>query len=499
MTPAIPASQLVNVIPGVLAAGGNPLSLNGLFLTETESVPVGTVQSFPSYEAVADFFGAASREAEMAAIYFAGFDTSTAKPSAILFAQYNTAAVGAYLRSGSFESVTLSQLQALSGVLTLTIDGTPETTGNIDLSGATSFSNAASLIQTALDAVSVGTTCTYDSQLNAFVIVSPTTGPTSTITFATGTLSTGLKVTEAAGAVLSQGAAIAVPATFMAAVLGQTQNWATFLTVEEYTDDVKLAFAAWVQTTNRRFAFIGWDSSAAPGAGAAPSSFGAQCVTLDYDGIFPIYDPTEGDKGAFVAGVVASIDFAATNGRITLAFKGQAGLVADVTDATVYANFLANGYNVYARFATSNDQFTNLQPGSTPGEWRWFDSYVNQIWLNASFQLAYMSFLTQINSNPYNQEGYNNIRVVAQDVVNSGLNNGVIRAGVTLSGTQRAAINSAVGSNNAAGVVERFGWLLDIKDASPIVRAARGSPPITFWYTDGGSLQKIEQSSIEVQ
>jgi hypothetical protein len=499
MTPAIPASLIVNVIPGVLTAGGNPLSLNGLFLTEDINVPIGTVVSFPTAEAVADFFGPSTREAAMASIYFNGFDTKTSAPSAILFAQFNTVAVAAYLRSGSFEGVTLAQLQALSGVLTLTIDGSPETTANIDLSSASSFSNAAALIQVQLNAVSAGTTCTYSSQLNAFIIKSPTTGPTSTITVATGTLSTGLKVTTATGAVTSQGAAPAVEAAFMNAVLGQTQNWATFLAVEEPDDTSKLAFAAWVQTTNQRFAFIGWDSSAAPGAGAAPSSFGAQVGTLEYNGVFPIYDPTLGDKGAFVAGVVASVDFEATNGRITLDFKGQAGLSADVTDSTVYANFVANGYNVYARFATSNDAFSFLTPGSTPGVWRWFDAYVNQIWLNAAFQLAYLSFLTQINSNPYNQEGYNNLRVVAQDVVNRGLNNGVIRAGVTLSNSQKATINTAVGANTAAGVVERFGWLLDIKDANPIVRAARGSPPITFWYTDGGSLQKIEQSSIEVQ
>src|SRR3982751_4921494 len=100
MLPSIPASQLVSVLPGVLQAGGNPLSLNGLFLTTNISVPVGTVSEFPSAEAVADFFGASTRESEMAAIYFAGFDISTTKPGNMLFAQYNTAAVAAYLRSG---------------------------------------------------------------------------------------------------------------------------------------------------------------------------------------------------------------------------------------------------------------------------------------------------------------------------------------------------------------------------------------------------------------
>src|SRR4051812_29296565 len=122
MLPSIPASQLVSVLPGVLQAGGNPLSLNGLFLTTNISVPVGTVSEFPTAQSVADFFGASSREAQMAAIYFAGFENSTAKPSNMLFAQYNTAAVAAYLRGGSQAGVTLAQLQLLNGTLTITIN-----------------------------------------------------------------------------------------------------------------------------------------------------------------------------------------------------------------------------------------------------------------------------------------------------------------------------------------------------------------------------------------
>jgi hypothetical protein len=498
MPPSIPASQLVSVLPGVLQAGGNPLSLNGLFLTTNISVPVGTVAEFPSAEAVADFFGASTREALMAAIYFDGFDISTTKPGNILFAQYNTAAVAAYLRSGSLAGMTLSQLQALSGTIIVTINGGAITTSSINLSGATSFSNAAALIQTALAAQLASTTCTFDSTLNAFIIKSPTTGAASTIGFATGTISAGLKLTSLLGAVTSQGADVAVQSTFMNAILGKTQNWASFVTVFEPVTADKILFAAWVNSTHDRFAYIAWDSSLAPAAGADPTCFGALVTAAEYDGVFPVFDPN-GDKAAFVAGTVASIDFAATNGRISFAFKRQAGLLPDVTDATVYANYLLNGYNVYARFATSNDTFTDLQPGSTPGQWRWFDSYVNNIWLNAALQLAYMNFLTSVNSVPYNQSGYNQLRVVASGPIEAALNAGVIQKGVALSASQRSTINTAVGATTAAQVVVTLGWFLDIKDADSIVRAARGSPPMVLYYADGGSIQKIELSSTEVQ
>ncbi len=500
MVAAVPAKQLVSVLPGVLAAGGNPLSLNSIFLTADASVPIDTVQAFPSAESVADFFGASSREAAMAAIYFAGFDTSTAKPSTLYFAQYNAGAVAAYLRSGSFEGVTLSQLQLVSGVLTITVDGDVFTTPTINFAAVSSFSNAAALVEAGLLAAGCYADVAFDSQLSAFVITSPTTGsPDSTITVGSGSIAAGLKVTTATGAVLSQGADAAVPATFMTAIVAATQNWATFTTVFEPITSVKLQFAAWVNSTTDRFAYVAWDSDATVIAGAAPSSFGGQAAALEYDGVIPIYETTLGDIAAFFCGAVASIDYEQTQGRITFAYKGQAGLVPSITSDVAYQNVLANSYNCYARFATANDNFTNYQPGSTPGQWLWADGYINQIWLNNELQLAYTVLLSSVNSTPYNQQGYNQLRATALDPVNAALNAGVIQPGVTLSNSQRAQINTAVGAPNAANVVQTQGWFLDIKDASPEQRAARASPPMTLYYTDGGSVQQIELSSIEVQ
>jgi len=577
MTNAIPASAIVNVLPGVLSAGGNPLSLNAIFLTDDTSIPIDTVQAFSSLADVQDWFGADSQEAAMAAVYFAGFTNAQTLPSVLYFAQFNSAAVAAYLRSGSFDGTTLAQLQALSGTLIIVINGKTVTSANINLASATSFSNAAALIQAGLQttggifsgtaslssgslgdpgdelavtAVTTGTlhvgdtvvldaagtpvtgtivsqdsgtpggigvytfsttgaktsvtatvsstaTVAYSSQLARFVVTSPATGADSTIGFATGTVATGLKFTSATGAVLSQGADTATAAGVMGGIIEAVQNWATFTTTFEPDTTGKLAFAAWVQTTHDRYAYVAWDSDITPTEGAAPASFGAQVSAAEYDGIEPIYDAT-GLIAAFICGVTGSIDFEQTQGRITFAFKGQAGLVASVTNETVFDNLKSNGYNAYCAFATANDRFVNYQPGSTPGAWKWFDTYVNQIWLNNALQLAFMTLLTQVRSIPYNQAGYNMLRATALDPINAALNAGVIQPGVTLSQSQRSQINTAVGGP-AAQVVESVGWFLDIKDASPTVRAARGSPPMTLYYTDGGSIQQIELSSIAVE
>src|ERR1019366_5793111 len=147
MLNTVPADYFVSVNPEVLAAGGTGLELIGLVLTNGTKVPIGTIQSFPSLISVGAYFGTSSQEYNSAAVYFGGFINSEQVPGAILFAQCPTVSVPAYLRGGSLASMTLAQLQALSGTISLTIDGTVKTSGSINLSAATSFSNAATLIQ----------------------------------------------------------------------------------------------------------------------------------------------------------------------------------------------------------------------------------------------------------------------------------------------------------------------------------------------------------------
>ena len=89
---SIPASAFVKVNPGVVSGGGASLVLNALYLTENLLMPTGKVLSFASSAAVSAFFGPASAEYAQSLIYFLGYNNSTAKPSAMLFAAYNLAA-----------------------------------------------------------------------------------------------------------------------------------------------------------------------------------------------------------------------------------------------------------------------------------------------------------------------------------------------------------------------------------------------------------------------
>jgi len=569
----IPASEIVNVIPGVLDAGGAALDLNGLMLTTSIRPPIGSVQQFPDADSVSDYFGPSSDEASLATIYFEGYNNATASPGNLLFAQYPEAAVAAYLRSGNVSGLTLAQLQGIAGTLAVVVDGYSRSNGAVDLSGATSFSSAAAAIETALNtspatiasftgviatttltvtgatgsplavgqtivgagvtagtkiiglgsgtggngtyilnnsqtvgSESMTTTATpldvsYDSVSGAFVVTSGITGTASSVAFATGTISTALKLTSAEGAVLSQGAAAASPAAFMNAIVAQTQNWATFMTT--FDPDVsgntnRLAFSAWASASGDRYAYVCSDDDInATTTVPATTSLGYLIAQADYSGTFLVYESAH-DKAAFVCGIAASIDFAATNGRTTFAFRSQSGLTADVTDASVASNLISNGYNFYGAYATANQQFVFLQPGQVSGPFNWMDSYINEIWLNSSFQLSLMSLLSNIPSIPYNAAGNAMIESSLSDPIQAGLNFGAIRAGVAPSADQAIAVNAAAGVR-ISGVLETRGWYLQVLTPSASVRQARGTPICNFWYMDGESIQKITLSSVNLQ
>lgn len=645
----IPASELVRVNPNVLSAGGNALDLQGLVLTLNTRVPYGQVLSFPNDGvSVSNYFGAGAVEVTIANRYFNGFNNSTQKPDAILFTQYAAEGLNAYLRGGPVNVLSLQQLQALSGTLAIVVDGYTFSSGTITLSGAASFSAAAALIQTGLNAVQptagvqtasiaanaatsvtasqagnvlyvtavgsgtlvagavltgtgitagtkitsqlsgttggIGTyavseaavvasttvtaaygvmtvtantsgtfavgqvlsgsgvtagtkitqlgtgtglngtyyvdqptvvastaitakaspvTVTYDSVSGGFVITSGWYGVGSSVAYPTGTLATPAYLTQALGAVISAGADAQSPSSFMTDITQLTQNWATFMLAfdpDNASGSVqRQAFAAWVNSTNKRWCYAARDTDLSPTvSNNATASLGNILKASASDGTVVIFDPNTDWLDAFFAGTVASIDFQAVNGRITFAFRGQDGIVASVTTATVAANLIANGYNFYGAYATANQQFLEFQPGGVTGRFQWADSYVNQIWLNNALQLALMVLLQETNSIPYNEFGYGLIKAACMDPINQALTFGAIRVGVTLSALQIAEVNAAAGVK-IDDVLNYQGWYLQVVDATPQVRQARQSPPINLWYMDGQSVQKIVMSSTLVQ
>jgi hypothetical protein len=489
----IPASEIVQINPGVLSSGGTPLALNGVILSTNILLPTDSIMSFGSAAAVSSFFGAASSEYAASQNYFLGFDNSTLKPGRLYFAPYVEDDRAAWLKSGSLAGLSLTQLQAFSGVLIVTVDGVVKTSSSINLSAATSFSNAATLIEAGFTGGAL--TVAWNAVNSTFVITSTTSGDTSTISYGSGSIAASLKFTSATGALLSQGQDESTPGATMDSIVMLSQNWVSFTTMFEPSLDDKLLFAVWANAQNQRYCYVAWDTDAQAILNQSTTNFGYLVNFNSYDASVPVYNTLK--LAVLFLGIIASIDFSRTNGRITAAFKTQSGFTPTVTDAQIATNLLENGYSFYGAYATANDQFNFVYNGQMSGKWEWVDTFVNQVYLNSQFQLALLSLLTQVTSIPYNQSGYALIRTAMTDPINQALNFGSIRTGITLSESQKAQVNQQAGLE-VASIIEQQGYYLQILDPGAQVRGNRGTPVINFWYTDGSAVQQINVPSIDI-
>lgn len=436
----------------------------------------------------------------------------------------NNQVVAAASLSGTYGTLTVSAVASGTLSVNQTIAGTGVTAGTqitqlgtgVGLTGTYFVSSNAVVASTAITAAGSAVAVTYDSVSGGFVITSGALiGSASSIAYATGTTADPLNLRAADNAVISNGSAGLTPGAFLDSVKALTQNWATCMTLfdPDYGtgSTQKQAFSAWVNGQNNQFGYVAWDTDATPTTiQPASSSFGQVLAAANTSGTFLQWAPdsTQGPiKAAFICGMVASIDFTQKNGRITIAFKSQTGLVADVTSQTIAHNLggdpqsigsKGNFYNFYGAYATRNQGFVFENRGFISGPFLWADSYFNQIWLNNALQLALMELLTSVYSIPYNSQGYALIEAACLDPISAALNFGAIRAGVTLSQSQIAQVNNAAGKS-ISDTIQAQGWYLQVLDAQPQVRAARASPPCTLWYMDGQSVQAITLASIEIQ
>lgn len=493
---AIPASYIVAINPRLISAGGNDLEFNGLLLTNNAMIPLAApVLQFANADSVGDYFGIESDEYKAASIYFLGYNNSFAKPRHLMIARRVAEAVGAYLRGAKYTG-TLADLKLITaGTLTVEIDGTEVAVSSVDLSSATSYSDVASTIQTALQTKSAGATVTYSSLTGAFQIDGAGTGSTKTITYASGTLAEALNLTQAKGAVLSQGSDALTTAKNMSLIKEQTQNWVSFTTLYEATNDEHLGLSAWASSQGIEYLYVGWTADPTLLVQGSTTSISDQIKNAEYGATALVYDNS--NVAVFVLGSIASVNWERYQGTINYAFKKVDGVGATVTNQTDADLLNAKGVSYMGNFATRNDDFTFFFDAKMFGDYGYIDAFVNTVWFKNVMQVSIMNGLTQAGRVPYNERGYALIRAWLQDPINRAVNNGTIDAGVRMSESQKAQVYNETGKDLSTELFTT-GYAVLVEDAGASVRVGRQSPNITVYYTYGGSINHIEVASTAI-
>jgi len=502
---------LVSTVPGVVSGMGQSIQFNGMILTDSTKVPIGSIQPFTNLAAVLAYFGSASAEYDMAQYYFKGFTGSTQKPGMLYFFQFNTAAVSAYLRGAAYAG-TLDQLKAItSGGLALTVDGVAQTVSAINLSTATSFSNAASLINTA---AGVKFNCTYDTQLQSFVITSTTTGALSTVTYpTTSPLATLLNLPQASGGVLSQGAAIADPATYMTALDAANRNWVSFSTTFEPDLATKLEFAQWVNGSEN-YTYVAWDTEAALPLSSDSTSFaylinGVTTVdangnttvvtapTYDYDNTVVVYNTAA--IAAALMGFMASVNLNQPQGWVDYAYLQQSGLASSVSNRTTAEILESKRTYFIGDFASPTTAYKMGWAGAISGVFDWLNDFLGNRYIRAQLEQSWMDFRTQRKNLPFNDASYSSIKqVFANNVLEPAKVLGAVNSGVALDEIQTIAINALANVDDAAKLIEQTGYYIKIIPATVAQRNARVLD-VNVWYTSGGTINRVNISVFLVQ
>jgi hypothetical protein len=341
----IPASTIVSVTPSVISAGGTGLTGTGLVLTRNTRVPTGTVQSFGSAAAVAAYFGATDPLATTAAIYFAGFNGATILPSALLMAQFNQTAVAAYLRGGNVSGLSLAQLQAISGTLTMSVDGYSRAAGTVSLTAATSFSSAATIIQNALNAAAPNeASVTGSIAAGSSVFTGSVAGYVLTVTSVTsgsivlggalggtGVAASTLITSQLSGSVGGIGTyAVSVPQTLASGTLNESYGTLTVTVVSSGTLSVGQAVSGSGVTASTVITALG---TGAGGTGTYyvnnSQTVGSEALTTAATPVVVAYDSVSGGFTitSGVLGAASTVAFATGTGAGPMGLTSATGAV----------------------------------------------------------------------------------------------------------------------------------------------------------------------------
>lgn len=485
---SISASQIVNVVPRVINAGGTDLEITGLLLTENELCTFPGTLAFTSADAVGVYFGMVSAEYEAAQKYFLGYDNSFRKPRRLHFARFVNKAIAGMLIGGSAGS--MEEMKAVTaGSFTVNVDGSQKQVTALDLSTATTQSDIAQTLQTQL----TGTTVQYNSNLNAFIITSSSTGDTSTVSVATDgaqNAATVLGLTADTGATTSKGSAELEPGANMDSIANITQNWVIFTTMTEQDAETIEALAEWANNSNGEYLYCPYTTNENDTNPNAGSNLPKTLANANYEGVLLTFGGLE--YAILAMSIGACIDWDRNNGLVTWAFKAQSGLVASVEDDATASDCVALKVNFYGKYATRNDEFICYYQGAMiGGQFGFVDAYIGNLWLRNALQLSIVNGLGQVGRVPYTDEGYTLIRAWCLDPINRALNNGAIDPGVTLSESQRAQLMNEIGEDVSAQIMTD-GYYLMVADPGASARVNRDTPTLGLWYTYGGSVHRLE-------
>lgn len=493
----ISQSKYVAITSGIGGASAASRKDLGLRVYTTDALfPTNTILEFTSALDVANFAGASSAEAKIAAAYFGWVSKSITSPKKISFMGADLIATAPIMRS----TQALSQLSAFTAVtagsIVLSMGGSSYTITGLDFSSATSYADVATEIETAVNGNTAGgnlwtaATVTFNAETSSFVLTGGATGE-AIMAYATaaasGTdISALIGWSEATEPIISNG----TDATDITDILNNSielsDNFASFGFVGyTLTQDTVDDIGAWVDTQNNQYLFCGdvTDADYSTLIETAAKHYG-MAICYSKGAALPAW--------LMPATILAATNYDNTNGTVNYMYQ-QFPNQAVTVDTNALANTLDElhiNYNGQTQKAGSKIEFFQdgyLADGTD------IAVYANEIWLKDACITELLNLEIALEKIPANNDGLALIEGVLQNVITEALNNGTISIGKELTNTQKAYITQLTNDQDAWRTVELNGYILDVALRQEIVNGATKYKAVyTLIYSKGDSIRKVE-------
>ena len=474
MTTGLPTSRVVNVSISLSPAAAAYANINTLLIVGDSNV-IDTKTRIRSYGQLSDVaadFGINAPEYAAATLFFDQSPT----PTNLLIGRWARTATSGLLIGAALTATqkALANFTAVtSGGFKVAIDGagSPVAVSAINLSSATSLSQVASLISTALTGASIAATCAWNG--SQFIFTSNSTGASSNVSFltapASGTDISGLlNGTSAAGGYTVAGIVAESPLAAVTALDALSINWyaLTWGAATMPADADYLSVAAYIQATTHLQGITTAEATAITSGNT--TDIGSQLQAAGYTRTFVQYSTQSPYAAAAIFGDLLTTNTSAANSMPTVMWKVEAGVAPEPLNTNT-ANVLdAKRYNYYSPFQNGASVLVN---GMCSGP-AFIDEIYGLDWLQNRIQTDIFNLLTSVPKIPQTDAGVTQLLNCVDASIAAGVTNGLIGPGTWQAG--------GFGSLKTGDYMAKGYYIFAPKVASQgsADRAARKSPPI---------------------
>lgn len=502
---AISQKRYIDITSGVGGqAAASERELIARLMTTNPLAPYGSVMEFTSLDNVGAHFGTSSEEYLFAAEYFGFVSKNITSPKKISFARYASAALAPQLTS-IIKPNSVQAFSAISnGEIIINLGGSENTLTGLNFSGASSLSDVASIMQTAINGYTAGgalwtsATVAYSvsaaTGIGSFILTGGST-EAAEIGYAVNSgdenVATLLGWDISSLPVVSQGASAETPAAAMARVANISNNFGSFAFVESLSTEDIAAVAAWCNAGNIQFMYsVPVSASNYADIQTAVAGMNGTCLTLDPGNTYAEYMPMA---------VLAATNYNRTNATSNYMFQTFPGATVAVTSdakADVYDNAKIN---YYGATQSAGQQLAFYQRGVLQGEVEDIGVYANEMWLKDAMIVAFFNLLLAVPKVPANAYGEVMARGVMTDVIDRALNNGTIIRVKDMTATQKAYISTISGDSDAWVEVYNNGYKLITKIGTQVINGSNAYVlDYILIYAKGDAIKKVTGSHVMI-